>query len=164
MRVDGCLLDDLRQRDWLTRSQRRLVKQVDAAEQLGHLDGSAIAEAATVLGVPEADVRAAAAAGANKPAALAAPTIVGEAHELPDQSANVEGELVAKEILGHAVAVLKGMSAVQRLVVVLVRYYDLAIEEAAKVVDLDLEDAKAQYQSAVLDVHQAMLRAALTGG
>jgi RNA polymerase sigma factor FliA len=164
MRIDGALLDDLRSRDWLSRTQRRIVKQVDAAEQLGHANGSAITEAATVLGLPEADVRAAAAAGANKPAALDAPNILGEAHELPEP-VQTEDQLAAKDILTATTSTIKAFSARKRLVLVLRQYYQLDFDQIAEVVHgVSVERAKELYQQAILAVHQAMLRAALTGG
>lgn len=148
-RMRGAMLDWLRAQDWVTRSDRMRAKQIrDAGQDRGATD----AELAAATGMSLSEVRSTVAAVAARPVSLDA-----EPHDVADES-DVESQAVVGQVLAAATAVTAGLPP-QAQVLLAMRYYaDRSLAEVAQILGLDPAEAGRLHTSAVLAVHDAMLK------
>jgi hypothetical protein len=78
-----------------------------------------------------------------------------------DYRAGVESIAVVSGVLGAGLGVIRSLDERVQALVVLHHYYQLKLDEAAEVLGLDdVVKATELYESAVVAIHQGMLRAA----
>lgn len=150
-RMRGAILDAMRSQDWVTRSARTRVK---ALREAGCEAGATEAELSRATGLSLAEIRDAEAALAARPVSFDA-----EPHDVTDSSADVEGSAVVSSVLQTATAAIGTLpQTVQHLLIF--KYYEgMSLTAAAAALGLEPEQARRQWEQAVLTVHDAMLRA-----
>ena len=159
-RVNGALLDSMRAADHLTRADRNTLKMLQEAESLG-LDKAGQAKFAGVDQQRADQVRA---AEARKPVPLDPPGTEDGTDTLADETNDVESSAIVSGVLTAALEVIRALEGSVQWLVVLTRYYGLGLDEAAGCLGLDVDKARELYGQAVVQVHQAMLRAAVLQG
>jgi DNA-directed RNA polymerase specialized sigma subunit len=155
-RITGALLDASRAADHLTRSDRNIQKALAEFEDLG-LDRAAQAKAAGIDARKADEVRA---AQASKAISLEQPGAEDDGHVVTDDT-DVESQAVAGSILGAALdtmtKVLDGRSC---LAVALRFYWGLDMPAIAAVLGTGEGLVTGMLETAVTELHSAMLRAA----
>jgi RNA polymerase sigma factor for flagellar operon FliA len=149
-RMRGSMLDYLRSQDWVTRSARTRAKALRAA---GQDRGLSDAELAHASGMSLEEVRGTLAAVSARPVSLDA-----EPHDVAGED-DVEGQAVVSEVLAAMVAVIDRLGEPTATILVLHFYHGLAVAELAVVVGVAEDEAARLHQSAILNIHQAMLQA-----
>jgi RNA polymerase sigma factor FliA len=148
-RMRGAMLDNLRAQDWVTRSDRTRAK---AIREAGQDRGASEAELAAATGLTVAEVRSTMAAVSARPVSIDA-----EPHDVPAE-ADVESQAMVSEVLG-AVTAVTGKLPPETQVLLAMRYYvGRSISEAAEVLGLDPAEAARRHTSAILAVHDVMLK------
>jgi RNA polymerase sigma factor (sigma-70 family) len=160
-RVHGSILDWARAQDWLTRSQRTILKIIEDVARPGASD----AELAQASGIAEEKVRAAQAAAASKP--LSFGMLDGEAEwapsSLPDPAADVESAAWVRAMLASVARTFAALATPQQCLVLRVYMHGQALAEAAEALGISKEEAGELHASAVLAVHDSMLAVAAEG-
>jgi RNA polymerase sigma factor (sigma-70 family) len=158
--VKGSLLDWARQVDHLTRTQRRTVKALQAAQDDGARTEEELAAAA---GLSVQKAREVLAADAARPVSLdmhsASTGYDGGYGGIADDDADVEGQAAVSGILAGFLAAFDSLPAVQQVILALVFHQELELEVAAKEVYLEEKEARRQLEQAVCQVHGALLLA-----
>jgi DNA-directed RNA polymerase specialized sigma subunit len=161
--VTGQLLDASRRQDHVSRSQRRRLKDLAAAEDAG-VRGEAELSAAT--GITPDQIRAARQADSLRVTSLDAELLaIGEvtgADSLPDGSAaaDVESSVMLSTTLAAVVAEFDQLPAIQRVLLSLVYHQEMTVEAAAEATFLELAEAQRLLAAATDQIHQALLAAA----
>jgi RNA polymerase sigma factor for flagellar operon FliA len=149
-RMRGAMGDAMRQQDWVTRSARAKAKAIrDAGQDLGRSEE----ELARASGLTVREVRETLAAVSAKPVSMDA-----EPHDVPD-SADVEGQAVVSSVLGAVDEVIARQPLAARSLLALHFYYGHPVPEAAVVIGVREDEAQQLFNTAVLAVHDAMIRA-----
>lgn len=149
-RMRGAMLDWLRAQDWVTRSDRTRAK---ALRDVGQDAGATEAELAAATGMTVAQVRSTVAAVAARPVSMDA-----EPHDVADV-ADVESQAVVAEVLGAVIAVTRGLPPEIQALLALRYYSGCSVAEAARLLDMNAEEAAAAHTAAILKIHDSMLRA-----
>ena len=163
-RVNGAILDFARSADWLTRSQRRKYKALEAAE-LELPPGASLAELAAAAGLTEAEARDVRAAGQSKPLYLdeAADNGTGGPGSIRDPAADVEPIVAVRGILGAAARAYRELPPEQQVIIVSRYLHGRELEDIAGVLGITGDEAGRLHQAAVIAVHEAMLAEASEG-
>jgi RNA polymerase sigma factor (sigma-70 family) len=161
-RMRGAILDWARGQDHVSRSQRQLLKAIEAAR----LAGAPAAELAAVAGVTEREVAEALAAQAAKPAyledALDAADWAGGLN-VADLAADVEAAASARAITGATARAFAGLPPDQQVILVRVYLHQQPLADAAQALGITAWQARQLHEAAVLTIHSAMLAAAADG-
>lgn len=147
--MNGAVLDWCRRSDYLSRTARKRVKAVQAAEAAGARSETGLAEASGLTAVQVRDARA---ADAVRPVSFDA-----ELYDVPD-SGDVEGRAELREMLAAVVAAFDALDPVSRVLLAFTFHQELDITVAARAVYLEPAKARQQLEAAVCAIHQAMLR------
>ena len=150
-RMRGSMLDYLRTQDWVTRSARTRAK---ALREAGQDRGLSDAELAKATGMTLAEVRETNAAVAARPVSMDA-----EPHDVAGED-DVEGQAVVSEILAALSSRMVRMTGTVRTILVLRYYHSMTVAELAPYCGVSLEEAVRLHQGAILEIHDAMMRAA----
>jgi DNA-directed RNA polymerase specialized sigma24 family protein len=86
------------------------------------------------------------------------------AHDVPDESADVESATVVSGVLAAALHVIGHLGEVERWVLVLRYFEGLKLHDIGPLLGLDKDEVRKRWETAVLDIHSAMLRAAAVPG
>jgi RNA polymerase sigma factor for flagellar operon FliA len=149
-RMRGAMMDWLRTQDWVTRSARTRAK---ALRDAGQDRGLSEDELSAATGLTVTEIRDTLTAVAARPVSLDA-----EPHDLAG-SADVEGSAVVSQVLGAVVAVMARLPRPSREILVLRYYHGQSLDQAASVVGVTAEEGAALYATAVLAVHDEMMKA-----
>jgi RNA polymerase sigma factor FliA len=148
-RMRGAMLDSLRSQDWVTRSDRTRAKAIrDAGQDRGATDG----ELAAATGLTVAEVRSTMAAVSARPVSMDA-----EPHDVAAET-DVESAAMVSEVLGTATAVTAQMAPETQVLLAMRYYAGRSISEAAQILGRDPAEAARRHTSAILEVHDSMLK------
>jgi len=163
-RVNGAILDFARSADWLTRSQRRKYKALEAAE-LELPPGASLAELAAAAGLTEAEARDVRAAGQSKPLYLdeAADNGTGGPGSIRDPAADVEPIVAVRGILGAAARTVLALPREQQVIIISRYLHGRELEDIAGVLGITGDEAGQLHEAAVIAVHEEMLAEASEG-
>lgn len=150
-RMRGAILDAMRSQDWVTRSARTKVKRLREA---GSETGATEAELAAATGLSPAEIREASTALAARPVSFDA-----EPHDVQDSYVDVEGAAVVSAVLDAAAEVIGSLDEISRFLIIFRYYEGMSLTAAAAALGVEPEQAKSAWESAVVAVHDAMLRA-----
>jgi RNA polymerase sigma factor FliA len=149
-RMRGAMLDWLRTQDWVTRSARTRAKAIRDA---GQDRGLSEEELSAATGLTVTEIRGTLAAVSARPVSLDA-----EPHDVAGTE-DVEGAAVVSEVLGAVISAMAGLPRPAREILVLRYYHGQGIEQAAAVAGVTPEEGAGLYATAVLAVHDAMMKA-----
>lgn len=149
-RMRGSMLDYLRSRDWVTRSERTRAK---ALREAGQDRGVGEADLARATGMTVTEIRGTNAAVAARPVSIDA-----EPHDVAGED-DVEGQAVVSEVLGALSSVLGRYRDPLRTILVLRYYHSLPFPEIAACTGVEPDKAARLCHSAVLELHGAMMKA-----
>lgn len=150
-RVHGALIDEIRARDWATRSLRTKAK---ALQRAGQDEGVSHEELAQRAGMTLAEVRATVRGMAQRPISL-------EAEELdPEHSTDVESSAFTSGVLTVVASAIETLPVEQQVVVALHYYRGLQLQEIARSMGITESRASQLHAKAVLTIHDAMVVAA----
>jgi RNA polymerase sigma factor for flagellar operon FliA len=149
-RMRGAMLDNLRSQDWVTRSDRTRAKAIRDA---GQDRGASEAELARATGMSVTEVRSTLAAVSARPVSIDA-----EPHDVADE-ADVESQAVVSEVLGAVTAVTAALPPEVQVLLALRYYAGRTIADAAAAVGMEPNEAARAHTRAILDIHDAMIRA-----
>jgi RNA polymerase sigma factor for flagellar operon FliA len=150
-RMRGAILDAMRSQDWVTRSARTKVKLL---REHGSETGATEAELARATGLSAREIRDASAALAARPVSFDA-----EPHDVTDATADVEGTAVVSGVLQAATAVVAALPETARYLMVFRYYEGMSLVAAAQLLGVEPDEARRQWESAVLAVYDSMLKA-----
>jgi RNA polymerase sigma factor (sigma-70 family) len=154
-RMRGSILDWARGEDHVTRSQRAVLKSIEAPA----LAGAITAELAAAVGLPEQDVRAALAAQeAGRPLRLdeSFDSGAGWGVALVDP-ADVESVVAVRAITGAAARALAGLPLEQQVIIARRYLHGDDLEDIAQALGITRDRASRLHETAVLAIHGAML-------
>ena len=149
-RVNGAILDHLRSVDWVTRSVRQKAKRIDAAQAQG---AKTTAELADRSGLSLEDVHDTAASLARRPVSLDD----GERDVAEEQ--DVESSAQVTAILRAVAQAGEMLSRLERVVLALRYYEEMAMPAIALALGKDRREVAAAHDSGVRAVREAMLTA-----
>ncbi len=160
MRINGALLDDARSHDHMARSRRGLAKTLEKFTVNGDARPAVLAEA---TGMDPKLIASVQAEAANKPCHMS-DIPPGEdtdwsngANAVTDEGADTEAEVTVRCMLYAVRSVLSSLRRPDQEIMALVYFYGMKLADAAEVVGIGLEEAKAVHTAAVLQVHNALL-------
>lgn len=154
-RMHGAMLDAMRSADWASRSARSRAKLL---REVGQDAGLSDAELAERSGLTIQQVRDAKVSQARRPVSLDAEP--GHRETVADTQ-DVESEVMVTHVLAAACGCFDDLEPVQQALLAFVYHQGKSIPEAGEMLDLTAEEAQAVHDTAVLAVHDAMLRAAV---
>jgi len=163
-RMRGALLDHQRGLDHVTRAQRHLIKQLQAAEQaLG--PGSTLAEQVRHAGVDPEQARRALADAELRPGYLDEYDGEGRgaAEAIADDQADTEGRAFVGTVLDQVADTVEGMDEVSQWVILLRYYEGLSLPKVAEGLGITQDECRERWETAVCELHDTMLRAAQPG-
>lgn len=150
-RVYGSLIDAIRASDWATRSLRTRAK---ALLEAGQDKGLSDKELAARTGMTVLEVRATIRGMAQRPVSL-------EGAELdPVAGTNVESSAFTRFVLASVVDVIRTLPRDEQTVLALVYFNNMQLQQVAKALGVPDSRVSELHASAVLTVHQAMVKAA----
>jgi RNA polymerase sigma factor (sigma-70 family) len=153
-RMRGAILDYARAQDHVTRSQRQLLKSVEAHR----LAGASTPELAAAAGVTEREVTEAVAAGAAKPAYLEdALAMEPGGLNVPDPAADVESIVAVRAVLGAVARAVRGLPLEQQVIIVRCYVFGDDLQDIAAALGVTRDRAGQLHESAVLAIHTDML-------
>jgi RNA polymerase sigma factor for flagellar operon FliA len=152
----GSILDWARSQDWVSRSQRQVLKALEHAAR----PGASVAELAQAAGLPEDEARAALAAQASRPLylddALDSAYWPGGIH-VPDPAADVESIVAVRAVLGAVARAVRGLPLEQQVIIVRCYVFGDDLRDIAAALGVTRDRAGQLHESAVLAIHTAML-------
>jgi RNA polymerase sigma factor FliA len=149
-RMRGSMLDWLRSQDWVTRSARTKAK---ALREAGQDRGLTDAQLAAATGMSVSEVRETLAAVSARPVSMDAEPLDVAGED------DVEGQAVVSEVLAAMSGVIDRLGEPVRTALVLRYYHGMSVLELSAVIGVSPEEAARLHQGAVLEIHEAMLRA-----
>lgn len=159
-RCNGAIVDHLRSNDWAKRALRDTGGQIEAARLELGVGGAPVSdqELADKSGVPLKKVRETNAALANGPVSLDSQLLDVAQH------GDTESSAFEAQLREAAVRCIIGMPELSRVVVTLHYYAELELQQVAAVVGITESKASYLHTTAVLDIHEALVKVAQSGG
>jgi RNA polymerase sigma factor FliA len=152
-RVRGAIIDEIRSAD---RAKRQLRTKAKALQDAGQGHGLSESELAAASGLTVDEVRATIRDMAQRqvPASI-------EAEEIdPSDVLDIESSVFVHSVLAYVVKVLRELSQDEQAVIALRYYQGLHLRQVAEAMGISQSRVSQLHASAVLAVHQAMIRAA----
>lgn len=155
-RMRGAILDAMRSQDWVTRSARTKVKLL---REHGSEIGASEAELVSATGLTAREIRDAEAALAARPVSFDSLSAEGTPHDVTDPAVDVEGSAIVSGVLTAAATVIGSLDETSRYLVVFRYYEGMSLAAAAAALGVELAEARAAWEAAVVAIHDEMLKA-----
>lgn len=161
MRVDGALLDHQRSADWVTRTERTMIKKLRQSEQeLGR--DSTLPEQAAHAGVDLARARAALASHERRPGWLEDEIAASE--RIADERADADGQAFVTSVLDRVADTIEALDETSRLVIIFKYYEHMTMTDIATALGIDLGECRKRWEAGIQVAYGVMLRAAVDTG
>jgi len=164
MRIHGALTDHMRSADWVTRAERQVIKQLQAAEAaLG--PGTSTAEQAAHAGIALRDAERALASLDKRPGYLDNFEAEGNgaAEIIADETPDADSAVFVHSVLDQVADTVEHLDETSMWIVLLRYVHGLSLPKVAEGLGITPDECRKRWETAVCELHDIMLMAVQPG-